>query len=93
MAIEQSSCFVIGTTVSQDELNHVETVQAYKNQNTSIEQGFRFLKDPLMFTSSLFVKNTKRIIGLLMVMTLALLIYSIAQRRLRNALDMLLNKF
>jgi transposase len=46
----------------------------------------RFLKDPLFFVSSLFVKKPTRMQGLLMVMTLALLVYSVAQRRLRQAL-------
>jgi transposase len=48
--------------------------------------GFRFLKDPLFFVSSLFVKKPSRIEGLLMVMTLALLVYSVAQRRMRQQL-------
>ena len=51
-----------------------------------MEGGFRFLKDPLFFVSSLFVKKPCRIQGLLMVMTLALLVYSVAQRRLRQEL-------
>ena len=45
------------------------------------------MKDPLFFTSSLFLKKQERIEGLLMVMTLALLVYSIAQRRLRRYLQ------
>jgi transposase len=53
---------------------------------SSVERGFRFLKDPLFFVSSLFLKKPSRIEGLLMVMTLSLLVYSIAQRRLRNEL-------
>lgn len=85
-AIIQSSCFIVGTTIPQKELSDAEVIMAYKNQNNTVERGFRFLKDPLMFTSSLFVKKTERIMGLLMVMTLALLIYSIAQRRLHKAL-------
>jgi transposase len=51
-----------------------------------MEGGFWLLKDPLFFVSSLLVKKPSRIQGLLMVMTLALLIYSVAQRRLRQAL-------
>jgi len=42
-----------------------------------------------MFTSSLFVKKSERIMGLLMVMTLALLVYAIAQRRLHRVLESL----
>jgi transposase len=39
----------------------------------------------LFFVSSLVVKNPCRMQGLLMVMTLALLVYAVAQRRLRRA--------
>ena len=85
-AIKQSSCFVVGTTIPQNEVNDAGIIMAYKNQNNTVEMGFRFLKDPLMFTSSLFVKKPERIMGLLMVMTLALLVYAIAQRRLHKAL-------
>jgi len=85
-AIQQDSCFVVGTTIQKEFLADAEVVEAYKNQNNTVERGFRFLKDPLMFTSSLFVKKPERIMGLLMIMTLALLVYGIAQRRLHKAL-------
>ncbi|MEA5476182.1 hypothetical protein VB774_00980 [Pseudanabaena galeata UHCC 0370] len=51
------------------------------------ERGFRFLKDPLFFASSVFLKNTKRIMALAMSMTLALMVYSLGQRQLRLALE------
>jgi transposase len=38
-----------------------------------------------LFVSSVFVKKPCRMQGLLLVMTLALLVYSVAQRRLRRA--------
>ena len=85
-AIRQSSCFILGTTIPQNELDDAEIIMAYKNQNNTVERTFRFLKDPIMFTSSLFVKKPERIMGLLMVMTLALLVYAIGQRRLHQAL-------
>ncbi len=88
-AIKQSSCFVIGTTIPKNEVDDASIITAYKNQNNTVEKGFRFLKDPLMFTSSLFVKKPERIMGLLMVMTLALLVYAIAQRRLHKTLKQL----
>src|SRR5439155_792477 len=50
---------------------------------SAVEGGFRFLKAPVFFVSSLFVKKPSRIQGLLMVMTLALMVYSVAQRRMR----------
>jgi transposase len=54
---------------------------------TSSERGFRFLKDPLFFASSIFLKNTKRIMALAMIMTLALMVYTLGQRQLRLALQ------
>jgi transposase len=51
-----------------------------------VERAFRFLKDPLFFVSSLFLRKPSRLQGLLMVMTLALLVYAIARRRLRARL-------
>ena len=60
-----------------NELSDAEVVAAYKQQQ-QMERGFRFLKDPLFFASSLFLKNPKRIMVLLMVMLLSLLVYGIA---------------
>jgi transposase len=82
---QQNACFVIGTNICASELSDTEVIVAYKRQSR-VEGGFRFLKDPLFFVSSLFVKKPCRIQGLLMVMTLALLVYSVAQRRLRQQL-------
>jgi len=87
--LDEKSCYVLGTNIDKSVLTPEEIINAYKQQNTSIENmGFRFLKDPLFFVSSLFLKKPSRIMGLLMVMTLALLVYSIAQRRFRQALAM-----
>ena len=58
----------------------------YKGQQ-SVERGFRFIKDPMFFTSATFLKKPQRIVSLVMIMGLSLLIYSIAQRKLRMALE------
>jgi transposase len=79
------ACFVLGTNIAAEQLSDPEVIAAYKGQARA-EGGFRFLKDPLFFVSSLFVKKPSRIQGLLMVMTLALLVYSVAQRRVRKQL-------
>ncbi len=50
------------------------------------EKGFAFLKSPEFFVSSFYVKNISRIEGLMAIMVLSLLVYSIAQRRLRMQL-------
>ena len=82
---QRKASFVLGTSIPSDALADEELLPGYKGQGTA-ERGFRFLKEPVFFTSSLFVKKPCRIQGLLMVMTLALLIYSLAQRRVRQEL-------
>jgi transposase len=84
-AKQYHACFVLGSNIEAEQLSDAEVIAGYKGQ-AQAEGGFRFLKDPLFFVSSLFVKKPSRIQGLLMVMTLALLIYSVAQRRLRQEL-------
>lgn len=83
---DQKACFVIGTNIPSDKLENTEVIKSYKNQST-VESGFRFLKEPVFFVSSLFLKKPSRIQGLLMVMSLALLVYSVAQRILRKQLE------
>jgi transposase len=51
-----------------------------------VERGFRFLRDPLFLTSSVFLKSEKRIMALAMVMALCLLVYSLGQRLIRRNL-------
>jgi len=63
-----------------------EMLLAYKGQGVGPERGFRFLKDPWFFADSLFLKSPKRIMALVMVMGLALLVYALAEHRLRTAL-------
>ncbi|MEK6845586.1 MAG: IS1634 family transposase [Nanoarchaeota archaeon] len=58
----------------------------YKDQPASVERGFRFLKDPMFFASGMFLKKPERIMALIMIMCLSLLVYSLAERKLRRAL-------
>jgi len=41
--IEEKSCYVVGTNIHADALSSQQVIQAYKNQNKSIERGVRFL--------------------------------------------------
>lgn len=63
-----------------------QMLAAYRGQGVEPERGFRFLKDPWFFADSLFLKNLGRIMALVMVMGLALLVYALAERKLRTAL-------
>ncbi len=84
-SVDQKSCFVLATNVDEVTLSAESVLTHYKAQS-SVEHGFRFLKDPLFFVSSLFIKKPSRIDALLMVMTLSLLVYSIGQRRMRASM-------
>jgi transposase len=79
--------FIIATNeLDTDRLPAQAMLENYKDQGVSVERGFRFLKDPLFFAHSLFLKKPERLMALLMVMGLSLLIYSLAERKLRQAL-------
>jgi transposase len=79
--------FILATnSLDSEKWTECEILREYKGQQPT-ERGFRFLKDPLFFASSVFLKNTKRIMALAMIMTLALMVYSLGQRQLRRALD------
>lgn len=45
------------------------------------------MKDPLFFTSSVFVKKPERVEAIAMIMGLSLLVYNLAQRKLRQELE------
>lgn len=83
--MQVNACLVLGTTSSASALSDPAVLAAYKGQ-AQVEGGFRFLKDPRLCVSSWFVHKPCRIEGLLMVMPLALLVYSVTQRRRRQQL-------
>ena len=68
-----------------DQLSCDEMIAKYKKQQSS-ERGFAFLKDPLFFTDSVFLKSPERIEALALVMGLCLLVYTLGQRYLCSRL-------
>jgi transposase len=74
--------FIIATNeLDPQKLSSKQMLEIYTYQGVSVERGFRFLKDPLFFADSLFLKKPERIMGL------ALLIYALAERQLRLELE------
>ena len=63
-----------------------EMLAKYKEQDR-VEKGFRFLKSDTFSVSKIYLKNKGRIQALMMVMVLCLMIYSIAEWKLREKLD------
>jgi transposase len=78
--------FILATNVVDDpDVTAERILRDYKGQQAP-ERGFKMLKDPLFFTSSVFLKTPKRIAALATIMGLSLMVYTLAQRQLRKAL-------
>ena len=85
-AVQHKASFLVATNVCDaEQLPDQELIQTYKEQG-SVERGFAFLKDPLFLASSVFVKKPERIVALSRVMVLCLLVYRLAEHRLREQL-------
>ena len=89
--VEEAKCslgkFIVATNeLEVQNLPAAAMLENYAAQGVSIERGFRFLKDPMFFAHSLFLKNPARIMALIMIMGLALLIFALGERQLRQAL-------
>lgn len=79
----RKACFIVATNVLDAAvLTAQEVVTLYKDQG-GVERGFRFLKDPLFLAPSVFVKKPERIVALGLIMVLCLLVYRLAEYRLR----------
>jgi len=78
--------FILATNdLDASSLPDSQILQEYKSQQ-GVERGFRFLKDPWFMVDSIFLKSPKRIEALMMVMALCLMIYNVAQFRIREKL-------
>jgi transposase len=88
--LAEAGCFVllahkIPPSHQPDGMGPREILMGYKEQ-TSIEQGFRFLKDP-MILDSLFLKTPQRIEALGLILVLALLIWRLLQFVMRASIE------
>jgi transposase len=84
--VQRKASFLVATNVlDASQLSDQDLIQTYKEQH-SVERGFSFLKDPLFLASSIFVKTPSRIVALSLVMVLCLLVYRLAEHRLRAQL-------
>lgn len=84
---QRRSRFILATNLLDAQTYPAQRLlQEYKQQQ-KVERGFRFLKDPLFFTSSVFVKKPERVEALACLMALTLLVYSLGERKLRQQLQ------
>ncbi len=74
--------FLATNILKSQQLTADEMLTAYREQQAP-ERGFAFLKDPLFFADSVFLKTAERIETMAMLMGLCLLVYQLGQRQLR----------
>ena len=79
--------FILATNILDAEaVTNPQVLSEYKAQPSN-ERGLRFIKYPLFFTASVFVKKPERVEAIGMIMGLCLLVYNLAQRKLRQQLE------
>lgn len=87
LEIQSAGRFILATNILDENILTPDAmISEYKAQQCC-ERGFGFLKDPLFFADSVFLKTPKRIEALAMIMALCLLVYTLAQRQMRAALS------
>jgi len=73
---------VLATTVRPEEGTDTEILQAYQDQTTTVEPGFRWIKNPAAI-APVWLEKPERIAALAMLTVIGLLVYSIIQRQVR----------
>jgi transposase len=76
---------------SNDTTIDPEVMLTYYKEQSTVERGFRFIKDKTFHASEVYLENENRIAALVMIMVLCLLVYSIVEWQFRNILKE--NKF
>lgn len=86
LLLQKKGRFILATNdLDVEKYPDQKILEEYKSQQ-NVEGGFRFLKDPWFMLDSIFLKLPHRIEALMLVMTLCLLVYNVAQHKLRSAL-------
>lgn len=85
--VKQKCCFILATNqLDESQLSDAAVLDHYTPGQQKVERGFRFLKDPWFMANTLFLKSPKRIMALMVIMTLCLLVYSALEFRIRQEL-------
>jgi transposase len=73
---------VLATTVRPEGCTDAEMLQAYQEQNITVEPGFRWIKNPAAI-SPVWLEKPERIAALAMLTVVGLLVYAVIQRQVR----------
>jgi transposase len=77
---------VLATTVNAQTCDDAEIVRAYREQTTTVEPGFRWIKNPAAI-SPVWLDKRQRIAAVAMLTVVGLLVYSLIQRQVRQYLQ------
>src|SRR5262249_21704297 len=73
---------VLATTVRAERCTDAEILEAYQEQNTTVEPGFRWIKNPAAI-APVWLEKPERIAALAMLTVVGLLVYAVIQRQVR----------
>lgn len=73
---------VLATTVGSEVCSDEEILQAYHNQHSTVEPGFRWIKNPAAI-APVWLEKPERIAALAMLTVVGLLVYALIQRQVR----------
>jgi transposase len=79
---EVNGWMVLATTVPAEVCSDTDILQAYQDQNTTVEPGFRWIKNPAAI-APVWLEKPERIAALAMLTVVGLLVYSLIQRQVR----------
>jgi hypothetical protein len=79
---EDTGWTVLATTVDAAVCPDTDILRAYQDQNTTVEPGFRWIKNPAAI-APVWLEKPERIAALAMLTVLGLLVYSVIQRQVR----------
>ena len=81
-AAEDNGWTVLAPSGSAEVCTDAEILQAYQGQHTTVEPGFRWIKNPAAI-APVWLEKPERIAALAMLTVVGLLVYSIIQRQVR----------
>ena len=79
---EDNGWTVLATTIRADTCSDAEILRAYQEQHTTVESGFRWIKNPAAI-SPVWLEKPERIAALAMLTVVGLLVYAVIQRQIR----------
>ena len=77
---------VLATTIEESRCSDAEIVRAYRDQTTTVEAGFRWIKNPAAI-HPVWLEKRERLAALAMLTVVGLLVYGLIQRQVRQYLQ------